>query len=84
MILFLMHTVKTRATITIDPVLHARAKRMAKQRRTSVSGLFESFIKEQPEAQASVVEQMIGSASLKPTKKGDSRRAALEAKYLSR
>lgn len=76
---------KTRATITIEPSLHARAKRLAKQRRTSVSGLFEAFIKEQPEAtDVSVVEQMVGSASLKPARANDRRRATLESKYLKK
>ncbi|MFW2479421.1 MAG: DUF6364 family protein [Lentimonas sp.] len=77
-----MHTMKTRATITIDPSLHARAKRLAKQRRTSVSGLFETLIKEQPETQTSFVEQMLGSASLRSERTDDPRRAALRAKYL--
>lgn len=77
-----MHTMKTRVTITIDPSLHARAKRLAKQRRTSVSGLFETLIKEQPETQTSFVEQMLGSASLRSAKTDDPRRAALRAKYL--
>jgi hypothetical protein len=76
---------KTRATLTIDPSLHARAKRLAKQRRTSVSGLFEAFIKEQAEAaDTSVVEKMRGSATLKPAKANDPRRAALESKYLKK
>ena len=73
---------KTRATLSIDPALHRRAKRLAKERRTSVSGLFESLIKEQPEESASIVDQMIGSASLKSGKTKDTRRQALEAKYL--
>ncbi len=29
-----------RATLTIDPKLHARAKQLARRRRTTVSGLF--------------------------------------------
>jgi hypothetical protein len=73
---------RTRATSTIDPSLHARSKRLAKQRRSSASGLFETLITEQPETEASVVEQMLGSASLKSAKTDDPRRAALEAKYL--
>ena len=77
-----MHTMKTRATLSIDPALHRRAKRLAKERRTSVSGLFESLIKEQPEVSDSIVDQMIGSASLKSGKTKDPRRQALETKYL--
>lgn len=77
-----MHTMKIRATLTIDPALHRRAKRLAKERRTSVSGLFETFLKEQPDTSHSVVDQMIGCSALKPKKAKDPRRGALEAKYL--
>lgn len=73
---------KTRATITIDPKLHARAKRLAKQRQTSVSGLFEQFLKNQPENGASAVDQMIGSASLRHLSPDDVRGRALAEKYL--
>lgn len=73
---------KTRATITIDPNLHARAKRLAKQRKTSVSGLFEQFLKSQPENGVSAVDQMLGSASLREIDAGDVRGRALAEKYL--
>jgi hypothetical protein len=74
---------KTRATITIDPKLHARAKRLARIRRTSVSGLFESFLREQKAPRESVVDRMIGSAELKEAGAGtDPRRKALQQKYL--
>jgi hypothetical protein len=74
---------KTRATITIDPELHARAKRMAQQRQTSVSGLFEQFLKSsQLEDGISAVDQMIGSASLRDLSPEDVRGQALADKYL--
>ncbi len=75
---------KTRATLSITPELHARAKRLAKIRKTSVSGLFESYLAEQPDPQGSLVEAMIGSASLKSRPvEPDVRRDYLESKYLS-
>jgi hypothetical protein len=73
---------KTRATITIDPELHARAKRMAKQRQTSVSGLFEHFLKSHPDSDISAVDQMVGAASLRELDADDVRGQALAAKYL--
>ena len=78
-----MHTMKTRATITIDPKLHARAKRLARLRRTSVSGLFESFLKKEPDPRGSIVQKMVGSETLKEAPKSvDPKREALIAKYL--
>lgn len=73
---------KTRATITIDPKLHARAKRLAKQRQTSVSGLFEQFLKSQPEGGVSAVDQLLGSATLREIDADDVRGRALTEKYL--
>lgn len=73
---------KTRATITIDPKLHNRAKRLARQRRTTFSGLIEDLISTQQEKQNSAVDKLIGSAELKASSGHDPKRAALEAKYL--
>ena len=75
--------VKTRATLTVDPELHARAKRLARQRKTTVSGLFESFLVSQPDPRGSRVDGLIGSASLKAApNQPDPRREYLNAKYL--
>lgn len=73
---------KRRATITIDPKLHARAKQLARQRKTSVSGLFEQFLKGQPEGGGSAVDQMLGSVSLREMNLNDRRGQALAEKYL--
>jgi len=73
---------KTRATLTIDPKLHAKAKQLARQRNTSVSGLFEQFLKSQPERAVSAVDQMLGSASLREIDADDRRGQALVEKYL--
>ena len=78
-----MHTMKKRATITIDPQLHKRAKRLAKARHTTVSGLFEEYLRGETDPYGSVVDRLIGSAKLKSTDTGnDPRREALERKYL--
>ena len=53
---------KTRAAITVDPKLHAGVKRLVKQRKTSVSSLFEQFVKSQREVSGSAVDEMIGAA----------------------
>jgi len=74
---------KTRATLTVDPELHARAKRLARKRKTTVSGLFESYLASQPDPQGSRVDGLIGSASLKAAPKHpDPKREHLKAKYL--
>lgn len=74
---------KTRATLTVDPELHARAKRLARQRKTTVSGLFESYLASQPDPQGSRVERLIGSASLNAAPEHpDPKRMYLNAKYL--
>jgi hypothetical protein len=78
-----MHIMKTRATLTLNPELHERAKRLAKHRRTSVSGLFESYLASQPEPDASITDRLIGSASLNPAENNpDPRRERLIKKYL--
>ena len=73
---------KTRATITIDPKLHARAKRLARERQTSVSGLFEQYLSSQPDRSESAVDRMLGSASLREIDTDDIRDRALVKKYL--
>jgi hypothetical protein len=74
---------KTRATITIDPELHLRAKKLARRRQTTVSGLFESYLRSQPIEEDSVVDNLIGCATLKPPPaQRDPLREQLLAKYL--
>lgn len=75
---------KTRVTITLDPKVHKRAKRLARMRRSSVSGLIEKLLSEQTTPEGSIVDSMIGSASLKSSRPGDLKQAALQKKYLSR
>ncbi len=78
---------KTRVTITLDPEVHARAKRTARARRTTVSGLIEKFLRS-PEAagkDASLVDEMLGSAELRALKPGrDPLLDALRERHIAR
>ena len=63
---------KSRVTITLDPDVHARAKRAARARRTTLSGLIEQFLRS-PEAAGrgvSRVDRMLGSGKLRARKRG--------------
>jgi hypothetical protein len=75
---------KTRVTITLDPLVHQRAKRVARARRTSVSGLIESLLETAaPAAPSSAVDRIVGSASLRSPAVGtDPLYEALVSKHL--
>lgn len=75
---------KSRITITLDPVAHQRAKRTARKRKTSVSALIERLLNEAASADApSIVDQMIGSATLRESPVGaDPLYDVLKARYL--
>lgn len=77
---------KTRVTITLDPLLHQRAKRAARARRTSVSGLIESLLETAaPPAATSLVDRLVGSASLRSPAVGvDPLYDAMALKHLER
>lgn len=63
---------KARVTITLDPEVHARAKRTARARRTTVSGLIEGFLRS-PQAAGkdiSLVDEMLGCGELRAVKHG--------------
>jgi hypothetical protein len=78
---------KARITITLDPATHRQAKRAARTRRTTVSGLIETLLRStgsQAEA-APLVAEMIGSAALRnPPPGSDPLYDALKKKYLDR
>lgn len=82
-----MYQMKKRITITMDPAVHERAKRLARKRKTTVSGLFESYLKTAGSSigeEAALVDEMIGSASLRePPSNTDSLYDALRAKYVA-
>ena len=74
---------KTRVTITMDPATLRLAKRTARARRTTVSGLIDSLLKGVEQEAPSIVDQLIGCATLRKPKPGtDPLYDALVAKYL--
>jgi len=75
---------KTRVTITLDPATHQRAKRTARARKTSVSGLIGTLLESAAASTApSVVDQMTGSATLRSPAVGtDPLYEALASKHL--
>ncbi len=78
---------KTRVTITLDPEVHARAKAVARARRTSVSGLIEAFLRSPDVAGAggSLVDEMLGCAELRTVEDGrDPLYDALHARRIAR
>jgi hypothetical protein len=78
---------KTRVTITLDPEVHARAKAVARARRTTVSGLIEAFLRSPDAAQSggSLVDEMLGCAELRSVEPGrDPLYDALHAHHIAR
>ncbi len=76
---------KSRVTITLDPEVHRLAKRVAKRRHTSVSGLIESLLQAESKAaeNGTIVDRMIGCASLRePAPGSDPLYDALREKYV--
>ena len=63
---------KSRVTITLNPEVHALAKRTALARRTTVSGLIEKFLSSPQAAgrDGSLVDEMLGSGELRVVKRG--------------
>lgn len=78
---------KTRVTITLDPEVHANAKRTARARRTTVSGMIEKFLGS-PQAAGtggSLVDEMLGSAELRGVRRGqDPLYEELHRRYVAR
>jgi hypothetical protein len=75
---------KTRVTITLEPEVHRLAKQTARKRRTTVSGLIASLVQaEAIPTKRGIVEEMIGSASLRaPAAGSDPLYEVLVAKHL--
>ena len=76
---------KNRITLTIDPAVARRAKKVARANNTSVSGLVEELLRSAPipggEKQRSFVDRWAGKFSVAESSPGDRRMAALKAKY---
>jgi hypothetical protein len=77
---------KTRVTITLDPAVHAHAKRAARMRHTTVSGLIEAYLRSTATASTgSLVDDMLGSATLRRRKRGrDPLYDALRERHIAR
>ncbi len=78
---------KTRVTITLDPEVHARAKAVARARRTTVSGLIEAFLRSEQAAGtgSSLVDEVLGCAELRTVDPGrDPLYDALHARHIAR
>lgn len=76
---------KTRVTITLEPEVHRLAKKAARRRRTTVSGLFASLVEAEEAARSkgNIVAAMVGSARLRePAPGSDPLHEALRSKYL--
>jgi hypothetical protein len=78
---------KIRVTITLDPEVHARAKQMARARRTTVSGLIEAYFRSWDAAGkgGSLVDEMLGCAELRDVAQGnDPLYDAMYARHVAR
>lgn len=83
------YPMKKRVTITLDPEVHDRAKRVARTRKTTFSGLVESCLKAssreaEKENGGTLVDEMIGSGSLRESPKySDPLFDAMRDKYVA-
>ena len=76
---------KRRITLSIDPSVTRRAKKLAHTRQTSVSALVEQFLRSAPmvagERATSFVERWTGKFTVARTQEGDRRMKALKTRY---
>ena len=76
---------KRRITLTIDPAVTRRAKKLAYTRQTSVSALVEEFLRSAPmaggEKATSFLDRWTGKFKVARGRRGDSRMKALKARY---
>jgi hypothetical protein len=80
-----MHTMKSRITLTMDPEVARKAKRIAHARKTNVSALIEDLVrnasvtasKEQP----SFAKKWAGKLRVRKPKLSDPRLEALKSRY---
>lgn len=84
MIIGMCMLMKARVTITLDPEIHRLAKKAARRKRTSVSGLIESLLQSEAGAKkAGAAARLVGSAELRHSSPGtDPLYDSLSAKYL--
>ena len=80
-----MHTMKSRITLTMDPEISKRAKKIAHSRRTSVSALIEDLVRHTPisakKAEVPFVQKWAGKFRLRHSSTPDPRLEALKKRY---
>jgi len=80
-----MHTMKSRITLTIDPGVAKRAKRIARNRKTNVSALIEELVRNASvtgeEKVHSFVDKWTGKLRVRTPKGSDPRLGALKKRY---
>lgn len=80
-----MHTMKSRVTLTVDPLVMSKAKKVAHSRRTSVSGLIESLIRQIPDStgkpKVSFADKWAGKFQLRQSRKPDPKLKYLKKRY---
>ena len=80
-----MHTMKTRVTLTIDPKVLRRARRIAHERNTIVSALVEDFVRAASLASdagaPSFVGKWAGKFHVRRSVRPDTRLEALQSRY---
>ena len=75
---------KNRVTLTIDPQIAVRAKKIAHSRKTSVSALIEDLIRNAPltgKAQEGFVEKWAGKFRVRKSARPDARLDHLKKRY---
>lgn len=76
---------KQRITLSIEPDVSRRAKKLARARNTSVSGLVEQFLLRAPlhdrENRPSFVARWLGRFTVAPSQPGDTRMRKLKARF---
>ena len=80
-----MHTMKARVTLTMDPDVVKKAKRIAHLRHTSVSALIEDFVRRTPvssrERRVGFVELWSGRFRVRKAEGSDARLEFLKTRY---
>jgi hypothetical protein len=76
---------KNRMTLTIDPAVARRARKAARAKNTSVSGLVEELLRSAPipggEKRGSFVDRWAGKFAVAQTLPGDQRMVVLKARH---
>lgn len=81
----IIHMMKTKITLTMDPEIVRRAKKLAHARKTNVSALLEGLVRGAPlpgeKERRPFAQRWAGRFRVAPTDPNDARLAALKARY---